>query len=496
MANYNLETVLGMSLLILSCIYGSCIIYYAYKFYNIRNEIIYMNRRGNLVIAGTVMCMIVQLIGFPLVIFLHWNFPGHPNTDSIQFLILDVVNDFIYGPFYYFGAFIAILRYYLIYYDIQFSHSCSNLKWKQFINSNLESLKKEQWYMKHRSTLGNQSFMLKRVIVIGIFICLIMIVLLNLHTFGLTHFQYVLFLNGVVFATLFVFLAIIFKKMPLFNDNIYLYKECQLITYFWLGTLCVYAAVVCLRWFFGDTLWIRFSGFMPILFANFIISFLSTYWVLKQIDLYEHFDHGFSFPMELVEQTSISVGGMSPRAHSGTTSNLSLVEILSDDETLNLFMQHLIKEFSMECILSTIEMLQFRNYAIKSLDINEVDVEDCVDIHFPDSIPQSEIVYSNELDKTNVFDNDKLNETNDDMILKLKIKAYKLYEKYIASESDLEINISYRNRKLITELMDDYDEFLKRDITELDLIQIFDREILEMCRLLNHSKTRFEYIKI
>eukprot|EP01084_Bolivina_argentea_P052165 95839_1 len=98
-------------------------------------------------------------------ILLDWN--GEFLFDN-QFLALHITADFIYVPSYYLTSFFVILRIWLIYYDIQFSVSCFNLEWKQCIKNNINTFKKEKWYIEHRSTVGNASFMIKIVICITI----------------------------------------------------------------------------------------------------------------------------------------------------------------------------------------------------------------------------------------------------------------------------------------------------------------------------------------
>merc|ERR1711902_322967 len=142
-----------------------------------------------------------------------------------------------------------------------------------------------------------------------------------------------------------IMLITIRNKIPFFNDNIYLYKEFQIISYFWIGTLAVYFLSGSAHLVFGDHVIIRFIGHFGVEFSIFIVPFLSTYWVLQQI----------AFNMN--DNDNIET----------QNKEILLPDILKDDDTLNLFMHHLIDEFSMECLLSLIEFIQFKTYSIKEL---------------------------------------------------------------------------------------------------------------------------------
>ena len=89
-------------------------------------------------------------------------------------------------------------------------------------------------------------------------------------------------------------------------------------------------------------------------------------------------------------------------------------------------MQHLVNEFSMECLISLIEFQQFKVHLIETFHIQDVDVQI---VGFTDTVPKSDIVYSEEAETANVI------------LSSFKIKAHKLYSKYIETGSEYEINI-------------------------------------------------------
>eukprot|EP01084_Bolivina_argentea_P249986 418663_1 len=453
------DSVTALILLILSLLYGICLMYYGYKFYQLRNEMIYIKRRGNIVTITAIASIIVQLFGYPLTLFLHWETPLKSNPKSVFFLVMDFVNDCLYSAPYYFGAFMILFRYWMIYYDIQFSYSCLNFAWKKCINNNIETLYKEMWYIEHRGTFGNESFMIKFVITIWIIFTMFLFtsaILLSLAIVKSDIIGHIL--SIVVFAIMFITLIKLWRKMPYFNDNIYLYREFQIISYFWIGLLLIYFIAISVRVIIGSMLVTKFIGHFAVETASFIIPFLSTFWVLKHFKEYNLIQN-----MQMI---------------STQNQNNILRNVLKDNDTLNLFMQHLLKSFSGECLLSFIEFTQFRSYAITELNINETDIEYCVNISIADNVPQSHIVYGEH--------------TSNDMLLSFKIKGLQLYNKYVKSGAEFEINLPYGTKCTLNEFFSNGNDY----INELDLIKIFDEAIIEMKRLLNYSKRRFQYEKI
>mmetsp|Transcript_27598 Transcript_27598/g.43699 ORF Transcript_27598/g.43699 Transcript_27598/m.43699 type:complete len:289 (+) Transcript_27598:1-867(+) len=202
---------------------------------------------------------------------------------------------------------------------------------------------------------------------------------------------------------------------------------------------------------------------------------------------------------------------------------LTLQMILENDEYLLPYMLHLSHEFSIECILSLIEFIQFKQCAqseiLERADSNasetddgeeEVDDDDIVidrmnsnffdmlNIKLAPSIPPSSIVHSNET---------------------LPMKARLLFQKYVAIGAQYEINIQSRIR---SQLMHKYGVFRpnllrasiggavgggaeavhQRHISSVDLSGVewtnavlaceFDECCMEMRMLLGYSLSRFK----
>ena len=141
----------------------------------------------------------------------------------------------------------------------------------------------------------------------------------------------------------------------------------------------------------------------------------------------------------------------------------------------------------MECLLAFIEFSQFERYLLSQIDIkerNESDI-DVKLINFPSNIPMS-IIVEETIEKTKDVDDGKMYD--------IKMRAYRLYKKYIEMGSEFEINIGAVFKNEMEDLFDDIDILNANDnINIIDLISKFDRMKEEMFQLLTISVSRFRF---
>ena len=157
---------------------------------------------------------------------------------------------------------------------------------------------------------------------------------------------------------------------------------------------------------------------------------------------------------------------------------ITLEMILRMEESLHLFMIHLSKEYSMECLLSLIEITQYQQYCLKEMSMsNDLDRDnnkyDHGLISFPYIVPLSAILENEKTD--------------------FKRKAYEIYNKYIKIGSEFEINISWDSRVLFRNMFDDEEFFTNNaKIKMMDVFLLFDEARLQMMRLLINSLSRLK----
>ena len=157
----------------------------------------------------------------------------------------------------------------------------------------------------------------------------------------------------------------------------------------------------------------------------------------------------------------------------GNEAARSLQSILADDQLLDLFAAHLSKEFCIECLLSLIEMQQFKSYLKEQLNV-EYHVQ-IVDIS--PKCPRSQLVFREKAPTLETF----------------KETAYELYRKYVEEGSEFEINIRSRMRRQYRAKMGEYDKWMASNVTKEELSWIFDDAMDENIKLLQQSMKRFHF---
>ena len=174
-----------------------------------------------------------------------------------------------------------------------------------------------------------------------------------------------------------------------------------------------------------------------------------------------------------------------------------LYQVLQSKEIIS-FAHHLIYEFSLECLTSYIEFIQYKQLVMKTFNMHSNSqkntpnseithvlsnlTEHILHPTFCDDIPISLLI--NNIKKEYKIMN----------IKSLKILAYNLYLKYIKLESEYEINISYLKRNYYITLMDNKTLWFNNDtINEDSLFTLFDDIILIMYDLMDGSFSRFIY---
>ena len=243
-----------------------------------------------------------------------------------------------------------------------------------------------------------------------------------------------------------------------------------------------------------ESLWIQlichtyFPGFVAIC-AVFAMSFGATFLILRFLNNEdENIMHRDLFVVtrsittksqpEIPKGKSAAKGG-----GSSILSDIQLPFILNDGVLYDLFMYHLMSEFSMECLLAFTE---FEQYRLKCHDVFGLDVQttgDMRNVILAENIPKSAIVYDGDGSRD-----------NDENVSIFKLKAYRLFRKYIAIGSEFEINISYSARRELINLMNDHDKWLNEaiQIDLNDLSNLFASCCDQIYGLLNDSVVRFK----
>merc|ERR1719420_209580 len=146
-----------------------------------------------------------------------------------------------------------------------------------------------------------------------------------------------------------------------------------------------------------------------------------------------------------------------------------LTQCLSQQNSFDLFFKFLAKEFSIECLLSYVELIEFKQRLSKRMDSKLGDVgDDDEDLkqRFPARIAAVESP-----DLGDAEDGDA----------SVKREIHRFYVKYIRTHSEFEINVLDATRLRLTAVLGDYDNWLANNYyDEVGLFHFYDGCISEM----------------
>ena len=285
--------------------------------------------------------------------------------------------------------------------------------------------------------------------------------------------------------------------VPKIVDNFYVRREMKYI-FICLTTNYVVFYAIRLVIYYGDDIdvemqkLLRLITYLTLVFCQFAAMMVSTFWVNRQCDRIitaNQYDIHDIRRQECVRIQPSRYDAVK-QASDGHIDEISLEMVLNDDCLFDSFATHVTLEFCAECLLSLIEFEQFKARAIDELHVETSERP----ITFASSVPRSEITHGIQSWGTNsslrCFAVDT-SEENDNGKRNLKACAYQLYNKYVSSGSEFEINISGQMRAKYEALLADYSKWMDTNISPKHLCGLFEEASSEMTSLLRSSCQRF-----
>ena len=488
-----IDVYIGLSLIILSIICGVVLGYYWTRCFHLRKEMVMVKRHELMVLISIPLAMVLLFFGIPLSIYTILELSIVPIKDS-QRLMIQIICHMLWIPPALAYSLLTLSRLWLLVFDIRSSISVSNVEWKKLVTKNMKTLRKEEWYIKHRPSLGNMTYLLKRAICTAIMVSILGITLKVLYMLEIMRFKAYIFVTLMYFICFTIAIVAMYWKIPHFHDTFHIHRELQLLTYTAFIGLIAYADNETVNILIGTKPYDQIINCAIHIYAAFFISFIQSYWVLRQFRVQEALTPISIPPVSL----RLQVPGGSNSRHS-----LSIVKrrdsfkvpddvraILKDESFLNRFADHLITEYSTECLLSLIEFQQFKQRVIDKLKVKETSGKD-VWVEFSGTIPQSDIVNGQQKTCTTTavvpVDTVVRVDTPPESTVWMQ-KACALYEKYVKVGSEFEINIPSKMRLALQESMSDEERY---NMSAVELAMVFDGAMVEMLRLLQYSVVRF-----
>ena len=418
-----------------------------------------------------------------------------------------------------------IWRFWMIFYDIRWMLACQQSQWQSIIDTN----GKQNWFIINKSRYGNKSYVFKILFIVCI-LCGFIGTLLRFIFDGEGGFRdeigeatnYVFQLIG------YIILLFITFKIPKFDDHIYVRVELKLLSMILSVMMITIIIITIIEQIlkinddhYDDSQIVLFLIIYNIVnLCNFLCLLVSTWFVLNKLsvllvdkndkfasnknsyvlmnnndnsidtEVYTDMKNFMDNAQNIVFEHNTLNGTLT--LNKDLYENIKLSSVIQNGKSFDLFMIHLSMEFSMECLLSFVEFVQFKQHMYNHITINNtytisesekdkyIGFDQDLDIKFPDNVPKSSIVYSE--------DNGTINFNQNNRII-----AKKLYAKYIEIKSEFEINIPHKMRQKLKAFFDNSRYMTNNSITDMELMNIFNTCNIELKYLLHDAFTRFKF---
>ena len=424
----------------------------------------------------------------------------------------------------------------MLHYDIMFSMISLNNSWKQLI-SQTEKFD-NNWYLRRKKTLGNYKYVQWKIVYPAIILSLllsyfILFLIIQFSDWNASAIHLKLSVDSIFYFLPTIILAIIYYKTPPFNDMLFIRPE---LRYIWISFV-LYVMVYSTVWTYFAIVnpsqelynWILFVETVITATIQFLGAMAATWFVNKKLDpliksgqyvLKKNRLAQSKKKQKYVESISLLSDHSDDDEKDAENNNnvrrinqnpINLTEIFIQSKALEIFSVHLANELSLENLVCIIECLQFQAFVHEFMTSNDNDNSKndgdnennksqlsassrisggdrlllYEEIVFAEIVPLSSIVFDNETHLISMM-------TKVEFLLHAKEKCYLLYEKYIMSGSEMEINLSSKVKKTLNAYMKNYNEFIFSANYNLQtLLHIYDQTVLEIYNLMNDSLQRF-----
>eukprot|EP01084_Bolivina_argentea_P019859 36925_1 len=456
--------------------------------------------------------LLAFIVLFSTVLMLHSQRIINIETDIIARITVVIIVS-LATPLWYIYIYFSSVRYWLLFYSINWSVSMNKDKWYMII---VPDENNKDWYLCNRDRYGSWSWIKKKLIyIISLFCTYSITCFIVISVFQLSFSIITLLLSIHIILIAFIpliFCIIIQCKIPAYDDNIGLREELKFCNFIFISIVVIYIIYTAIfmshRQIFENNISLSnifwSSMFFVVRIGIFLANLKQTRWPLKRFEsvlksystqtIVDLAHQKTSARIAIEEQKQLTPSNASPTVSHSIRRIMR--NALRDHRIFRLFMQRLLKEHCSECLLSIIEFVQFQNkcygdfhaYDDDFIDVNgdiskglncgsgpiiindasneSVTIElkrmfpripsnisnsELIDLPNDDTFPKSSIVYKPNHKPSSV----RLH------IKDYKIIARELYKKYIRVESEYEINIDGFRRRWYKKLFENETEWLK-----------------------------------
>ncbi len=221
---------------------------------------------------------------------------------------------------------LVMIRYWLIHYNVQWTKVTLASKWKIHLN---QSEVNRNWYLRHRSTFGNVSYVLKRVMII-VFV-IVIINLIYLFLVNIDEFDPWIIIGALFNITPLISVFVLYFKIRKFDDNFYIITELKRIVMAYIFGIVSWVIIDSSTEYATSSYQRDWLLSISAVFWNTVAVFIQTWWVLRDNkSILDPESYTSPKKMDTVSQSSSNPDG--------------LEILLTTGSTFEMFMEHLSKE--------------------------------------------------------------------------------------------------------------------------------------------------------
>mmetsp|Transcript_21500 Transcript_21500/g.34531 ORF Transcript_21500/g.34531 Transcript_21500/m.34531 type:complete len:500 (-) Transcript_21500:99-1598(-) len=374
-------------------------------------------------------------------------------------------------------------RFWLVFYETNINILMAEEKWCTVLDMK-NNPAEQSFFLRYNQTLGNYRFLCR-----FLFVC----ILLHFMVSPVIVFLVSANLSMILYPLLFIlFMVLHFKTRNFeFYDEFYILAEVR-----WIGVVLFPIAVVWIMAFFAGYYVQSLGhavGFVVYAFSFYVVTIVYIVWLVYTLT---------KWVCQKMDSDPLMMMMMLSAEQTTTTITTALEKLLAHRDAFRSFMNHVSHEYSMECALSLIEFVQFKQMVRDRLRENgTLDPAGTSDPVVTDGAEQQKqattrgemfasLILAECVPRSSIIADDTVG--SDDNIV--RVKATKLYNKYIKVGSEWEINICSDARQQMTVRFDAYrsgDSKVDLDWSDAAMYHVFDDCLTEMWQLLKCSFGRF-----
>eukprot|EP01084_Bolivina_argentea_P194741 334191_1 len=412
MDNTNIHLSLKRNLCLIYCgiiwlIYTPICLYGVIKLYKHRQNIV-ISKRHSVITLCLLICMLLLLsIFLPLLIITFSNSNNFINIESLKWDKYGIYTFYPMIILLFQVIYIFIWRQYLYYNDISLIKFTSDQEWTDLLNPP----KNQQFTNKLISSISFYKIMLLLFCFTSITLIFWSFISSQTNTL-LVHIGS--FITAFFWCILCLTLIILRCITPKFEDGFFIRKE----MIYWIYIIIIGSILIIIHLFIDYIILLNYlnstkfhiiitiTNYFLMCTTIFCIICISSIYVLHKNKSWIYIKHNNNEHMPIIAKKMLSLSEAAQHTHSTTDTANAMLNALQNPVLFDQFMAHLMKEFSVEIMLSFIEMNQFQQSVyefaelVNEFELNEnllpIDVDWRMHFDFiiyPSSVPNSSIVH-------------------------------------------------------------------------------------------------------